>query len=65
MCEVVGVTFIFHCEQNVFVFFVFFMAVCVCYVREVGCALKSQRFCPPLLLFLLHLNQPVIDWSQF
>lgn len=28
MCEVVGVTFIFHCEQSVFVF-CFFMAVCV------------------------------------
>lgn len=63
MCEVVGVTYIFHCEQNVFVLF-FNGCLCV-HVREVGRALKSQRFCPLLLLFLLHLHQSVIDWSQF
>ncbi len=49
MCEVVGVTFIFHCEQNVFVCLWLFMCACergwVC--AEVSEVLSSSSSLPP------------------
>lgn len=59
MCEVVGVTLILHCEQNIFVSFY----GCL-HVREFGCAevsevLSSSPSLPP------PPASSVIDWSQF
>lgn len=50
MCEVVGVTFIFHCEQNVFVFFLW-LFVCACkggwVCTELAEVLSSSSSLPP------------------